>query len=167
MPRAVVLHVRWSEGSSDKYPSLVIPGYIYSAKGKPLTTITFENDNDVIVYAVEKIVLYARESQQIFVPQYVWLLASIIGLKQGLVSHIDNKQSRQKVSVIHEQVPDIGKCISPEPSDIQEDERQDQVLKECQELLTDSRRHRDIEKLKSSGKTRTGRINPESQLENP
>jgi hypothetical protein len=38
MPRAVVLHVRWPEGYfTDKYPSLVIPGYIYSAKGEPLT----------------------------------------------------------------------------------------------------------------------------------
>jgi len=33
------LHVRWPEGYfTDKYPSLVIPGYIYSAKGEPLTS---------------------------------------------------------------------------------------------------------------------------------
>jgi hypothetical protein len=25
---------------TDKYPSLVIPGYIYSAMGEPLTTVT-------------------------------------------------------------------------------------------------------------------------------
>jgi hypothetical protein len=28
-----------TQRSNDKYPSLVIPGYIYSAKGEPLTVI--------------------------------------------------------------------------------------------------------------------------------
>jgi hypothetical protein len=38
MPRVAVMHVRWPEGYfTDKYPSLVISGYIYSAKGEPLT----------------------------------------------------------------------------------------------------------------------------------
>jgi hypothetical protein len=38
MARAGVLHVRWPEGYfTDKDPSLVIPGYIYSVKGEPLT----------------------------------------------------------------------------------------------------------------------------------
>jgi hypothetical protein len=46
-------------------------------------TITFENDNDVIIYALEKIISYARRTQQIFVAQCVWWLASIIGLEQG------------------------------------------------------------------------------------
>jgi hypothetical protein len=41
MPRAVVLHVRWPEGYfTDKYPSSIIPGYIYSAKGEPLTFLS-------------------------------------------------------------------------------------------------------------------------------
>jgi len=53
-------------------------------------TITFENDNDVIVYALEKIIAYARKNQQIFVAQCVWWLASVISLKQGLIVHIDN-----------------------------------------------------------------------------
>jgi len=53
-------------------------------------TINFENDNDVIVYALEKIIAYARSTQQIFVAQCVWWLASIIGLDKGLTIHIDN-----------------------------------------------------------------------------
>jgi hypothetical protein len=44
-------------------------------------TITFANDNDVIVYALEKIISYTRKSQQIFVAQCMWWLASIIGLE--------------------------------------------------------------------------------------
>ena len=57
--------------------------------------ITFENDNDVIVYALEKIISYARNNQYILVAQCVWWLASIIGLQQGLVIYIDtlDKQS--------------------------------------------------------------------------
>jgi len=53
-------------------------------------TISFENNNKVIVYALEKIIQHARRTQQIFVAQCVWWLASIIGLEQGLIIYIDN-----------------------------------------------------------------------------
>jgi hypothetical protein len=39
MPRAVILHVS-NPKTTDKYPSLVIPGYIYSARREPLTIST-------------------------------------------------------------------------------------------------------------------------------
>jgi hypothetical protein len=52
-------------------------------------TVTFENDNDVIVYALEKVISYARRTQQIFVVQCVWWLVGIIGLEEALVDHID------------------------------------------------------------------------------
>jgi hypothetical protein len=112
-------------------------------------TLTFENDHDVIVYALEKVISYARRTQQIFVAQCVWWLVSIIGLESNLISHIDNLNSRN------------GKeTISPVPRDIQEDIRRDQVLEECEEYLKESRRLRDIASLKSKGTTQTGRINP-------
>jgi len=57
-------------------------------------TLTFENDNDVIVYALEKIISYARKNQYIFVAQSVWWIASVIGLTDGLVTHIDNLRKR-------------------------------------------------------------------------
>jgi hypothetical protein len=67
MPRVVVMHVRWPEGYfTDKYPLLVIPGYIYSAKGEPLT-----------VYALEKIISFARENQCLFIANCVWWMAGI------------------------------------------------------------------------------------------
>jgi hypothetical protein len=56
-------------------------------------TITFENDNNIIVYALEKILFYARISQQIFVAQCVWWLASIIDLQQGLITNVENIRS--------------------------------------------------------------------------
>jgi hypothetical protein len=123
-------------------------------------TITFENDDDVIVYALEKVIAYARRTQQIFVAQCVWWLASIIGLEQGLVNYIDNIQSRTDVSIIPEKVPSEGKTVSPIPRDNQEDQLQDKVLKECEEFLKDSRRLREIAALKATGKTLTGLINP-------
>jgi hypothetical protein len=60
-------------------------------------TITFENDNDVIIYAFKKVLAYARRTQQIFVAHCVWWLASIIGLEQGLISHINNLEQRSKI----------------------------------------------------------------------
>jgi len=123
-------------------------------------TITFENDNDVIIYALEKVITYARRTQQIFAAQCVWWLASIIGLEQGLANYIHNIQSRIDVSIIPEKVPGVGRTVSPIPRDNQEDQRQDKVLKECEEYLKDSRRLREIAALKATGKTLSGFINP-------
>jgi hypothetical protein len=53
-------------------------------------TITFENDNDVIVYTLENIISYARSTQQNIVAQVIWWLAAVIGLESGIVNHMDN-----------------------------------------------------------------------------
>jgi hypothetical protein len=128
-------------------------------------TITFENNNDVIVYALEKIIAYARRPQLICVAQCVWWLASVIGLEQGLVTYIDNIQSRIEVKVTSVRVPQepapvTRGSVSPQPRDIQEDQRQDRILKECEEYLNDSRQLREIASLKAKGRTSTGLINP-------
>jgi hypothetical protein len=60
-------------------------------------TITFENDNDVIVYALAKVIAYARRTQQVFVAQCVWWLASIVGLETGLINHIDILRKLEEV----------------------------------------------------------------------
>jgi hypothetical protein len=97
-------------------------------------TITFENENDVIIYALEKTISYARTTQQIFVAQCVWWLASIIGLEQGLIVHIDNQ--RKGAEVVSQEVsqPEVVKensniirqlerTVSLTTRDIQEDPR--------------------------------------------
>jgi len=66
--------------------------------------ITFQNDNDVTIYALEWVISHARRTQQIFVAQCVWWLASINGLEQGLVSHIDRLQA-QEDTILQEQLP--------------------------------------------------------------
>jgi len=53
-------------------------------------TITFENDNDAIIHALDKIISFARSHQYIFLAQCIWWIASIIGLQQGLATHIHN-----------------------------------------------------------------------------
>jgi len=123
-------------------------------------TVNFENDNDVIVYALEKVISYARRTQQIFVAQCAWWLASIIGLEQGLANYIDNIQSRVDVTVIPEEASKVGRTVSPIPRDNQEDQRQDKILEECEEYLKDSKRLREIADLKATGKSLTGLINP-------
>jgi len=66
-------------------------------------TITFENDNDAMVYLLAKIINYARENHYIFVSHCVWWLASIIGLESWLVMHIDNLRIRDVVAEIPDQ----------------------------------------------------------------
>jgi hypothetical protein len=60
-------------------------------------TISFEIDNDVIVYALEKIISYARNNQYIFLAQSVWWISSILGLQEGLIIHIDNLKARANI----------------------------------------------------------------------
>jgi hypothetical protein len=57
-------------------------------------TLNFESHNEVIVYAIEKIIAYARKTQRVFVAQVVWWLALVIGSESGLVIHIDNLHGR-------------------------------------------------------------------------
>jgi hypothetical protein len=65
-------------------------------------TITFESDKDVIVYALEKVISYARDHSYIFLAQSVWCISSVIGLQEGLVIHIDNLKARKKVNLVKE-----------------------------------------------------------------
>jgi hypothetical protein len=62
-------------------------------------TINFENDKDIIIHALEKIISYARSNQYIFLSQSVWWISSIIGLQQGLVIHVDNIKIRENIGI--------------------------------------------------------------------
>lgn len=97
-------------------------------------TDTFENDNDVIMYALEKVISYARDNRYIFLAQSVWSIASVIGLMAGLVDYIDSLRKQSDIrpqiylpwdSVLISQ--DSGnryhRKISATAQDIQEDSR--------------------------------------------
>jgi len=51
-------------------------------------TFTFENNNDIIIYALEKIIDYAKNIRYILVVQSVWWIASIIGREKDLATFI-------------------------------------------------------------------------------
>jgi len=130
-------------------------------------TLTFENDNDVVVYALEKFISYARKNGYIFVAQSVWWIASIIGLTEGLVTHIDNLRIRSEAR----QVPtgEVGATssiqqVSATPRDLQSDSRGDsdpelnrveQVTKETREFLNWSKKQQNNLKKKPDPLTRT------------
>jgi hypothetical protein len=130
-------------------------------------TITFENDNAVIVYPFEKVIAYARRTHQIFVAQCIWWLAAIIGHEQGLISHIDhlqlqeNKQTPQpeplQVSLagIHphriSQV-EFLRGVSTVPRDLTEAQRLNRILESAETVIQDSFRDRAI--------VQKGRLNP-------
>jgi hypothetical protein len=106
------------------------------------------------------VITYARWNLQVFVAQCVWWLAAVIGLEQGLANYIDNIGSRSIVTIIPERIPSVGRTVSPIPRGTQEDQRQDQVLKEVEEYLQNSKRQREIVNHKRSRETKTGRITP-------
>jgi hypothetical protein len=82
-------------------------------------TITFKNDNDVIVYALREITFFAMNHQYILAAQTVWWLASIIGLQWGLVTHIDNLRTQTAVKI---------REVSATLQDIPEESRSDIAL---------------------------------------
>ena len=93
-------------------------------------TITFENDNDVVVYALEKIISFAREYQYFFVANCTWWIASIYGVDNQLRQHIDYLALRQSEtdrteSIQHRGIQNtrnpITRGVSPTPRDIARD----------------------------------------------
>jgi len=97
-------------------------------------TITFENDPDVIVYALEKIRSYARVNQYIFLVQSIWWIWPIICLQQRLVNHIDSLKERLEAgkytprltgTVGQSQANQLIERISATPRDNQEKSRSD------------------------------------------
>jgi hypothetical protein len=101
-------------------------------------TITFENDNDIIVYALEKIISFARDNHYIFLAQSIWWISSIIGLQPELVIHIDNLRNRSNQGDRQRQgsepaskasKPDnyrensCSRAVSSTPRDLQEESR--------------------------------------------
>jgi len=125
-------------------------------------TITFDNESDVIVYALEKIISYSRRTQQIFVAQCIWWLASIIGLEQGLIVHIDNLRERERqvpeVNQIKSTNPDrlqqilSERAVSSTPRDLTEDSRLDRILVSAERVVQESLRDRAV--------GQRGRVNP-------
>jgi len=138
-------------------------------------TIPFKNENDVIVYALEMVIDYARRNQDIFVVQSVWWIASVIELTDELAMHIDNLHIRSKAY----QTPgrEIGqlpleKKVATTPRDLQEDfginsensnsqlDHAEQVIRETEEFLNNCKRQRKEFKKKSDllTRTRSGKI---------
>jgi hypothetical protein len=62
-------------------------------------TITVETDADVIIYAVKKIISFARENQYLFVANCAWWRAGITRLDSGLTIFIDNLETRKRVGL--------------------------------------------------------------------
>ena len=144
-------------------------------------TITFENDDDVIVYAFEKIISYARRTQHIFVAQCIWWLASLIGLEQGLVNHIDNLRSRSNI-LPQEPAPiprkEVGatdskeasekssRGISATPRDIQEDLRREEIVSPTTRVIQESlRSHTGTDKVHPDRIQQIGEKTPDLEEE--
>jgi hypothetical protein len=88
-------------------------------------TITFETDSDVIVYALEKIISFARENQYLFVANCAWWISGIIGLDSGLVTFIDNLEIRRRAyrsREISNTPRDITRLESVDPEQIKLEE---------------------------------------------
>jgi hypothetical protein len=90
-------------------------------------TITFEMDADVIVYALKKMISFARENQYLFVANCAWWIAGITGLDSGLTIFIDNLETQKSVGQYR---------ISMIPRDITKSESIDSGQIKLEESLT-------------------------------
>jgi len=57
-------------------------------------TINIKSKNEVIIYALENIIEFARGNQYILLAQSMWWISSIVGLQQGLIAQIVNLQEQ-------------------------------------------------------------------------
>ena len=114
-------------------------------------TITFENESDVIVYALEKIISFARENQYLFVANCAWWIAGILGLDSGVRIFIDNLESRRRVGQqrdISTTPRDTARQVSverqtfPASRDPSEDQSIIQVLDRAEKFIEESERSR-------------------------
>jgi hypothetical protein len=90
-------------------------------------TITFETNADDIVYALEKMISFARENQYLFVANCAWWIAGITGLDSGLTIFIDNLETQKTVGQYR---------ISTTPRDIARSESIDSGQIKLEESLT-------------------------------
>jgi hypothetical protein len=127
-------------------------------------TITFNDNTDVIVYALEKVISYTRQLQNIFLVQCVWWIPAILRLQEGLVIHIDNLKARENIGDFELQVeplvhsegskirPDrvtriqnsVSDYISSEVESISttESDIHNEVINHCEVLLEQSKQER-------------------------
>ena len=96
--------------------------------------ISFENDNNIILYAFEKVISFCRECHLLFAARCVWWLVLIIGLYQGLIIHINNKHI-----CAEREMTSYPKEIITEESTTSEPDQQDTILKICEAFLQGSR----------------------------
>jgi len=59
--------------------------------------VTFENNNHIIIYTLEKIISFARNNQYIFLAQSIWWISSIIGFRKELIIHIDSLKTQSDI----------------------------------------------------------------------
>jgi len=116
-------------------------------------TVIFENDSDIIVYALEKVITFARDNHYIFLAQSIWWISSIIGLQSKLMTYINNHQ-------LYPKEEEVWREDTASISNDFESRWEETILTECEEYLKDSKHLRDIANLNSTGQTKTGRINP-------
>jgi len=105
--------------------------------------VNFQNDSDVIVYALEKIIVYAQNNKHIFLAQSIWWIASIIRLQQGLIIHIDNLWSREE-KVAQEASTSLDGIeegfVSTTPRDLTKDRGANQLLESPKRFIEESTR---------------------------
>jgi hypothetical protein len=80
-------------------------------------TLTFTNENDVIIFALDRIIQFAKNHQYLFVANCAWWIAGVIGLESGLITLIDNLESRRldnQPRGISSVPRDIAREVSPE-----------------------------------------------------
>jgi len=120
-------------------------------------TTTFSNDNDIILYTLERIIAYSRDNQYIFLAQKIWWISSIISLQQRLIVHIDNLKIKSETRIEEDssgskgqdhKLPSVqpsrinqisdNQAVSTTPVDLTEDSIIDQLIEWAEQFIESS-----------------------------
>jgi hypothetical protein len=119
-------------------------------------TLTFENKNIVVVFALETIISFSRQHQYLFAAQCVWWIASTIRLERGIIQNIDNLMIHAELAYMTEAKHPAKPCTE---SSSPEEYGPDSVLKDCQDFLQKlASTRKQFLKKKQKGVTRQSQV---------
>jgi len=78
-------------------------------------TLSFENESDVLIFAFERLINYARINQYLFVANCVLWIVNVMGLDEALRNYIDTLELNNRIQVrgISTTPRDIARSVSP------------------------------------------------------
>jgi len=105
-------------------------------------SITFENEANIILWSLAKLLVTFEERQYHFAAQCIWWIAALVQLDPALRYFIDHRELPSKVMGVDAETQSTEMLISPTPRDLQRHSETDEyAVPERSQYQADPLRH--------------------------